>query len=226
MGKSAAERMREYRARMSQEMKDICKKKDREYKKKVYDNRSIFKKKIDRENDKLKKRTQREKKKILAVEVENQDGYSPYNTPQTLGKAVKKAKCALPVSPRKRGAVLRKLCESVVLPPRQKKQPSNKISDETRKLVIDFYSSDEISYQTPGRTDCMVVRENGKKVTKQKKYLLCTVMETYQAFKHLHPDAKIGKSKFSELRPSHILCIGERPHNVCVCALHENVNLL
>ena len=62
----------------------------------------------------------------------------------------------------------------------------------------------------------MVVRENGQKVSKQKKYLLCTMMEAYQAFKRSHPDTENGKSKFAKLRPSHILCIDEIPHNVCV----------
>lgn len=223
MGKTAAERMKEYKARMSQEKKDMFKKKDREYKKKVYDNRTVLKKKkIDRENDKLKKRRQRENKKALTIVADNNDAFShsPYNTPQTLGKAVRKAKGALPVSPRKKGAVLRKLCESAILSPKLKKQSANKISAETRKLVVDFYSSKEISYQTPGRADCMVVRENGQKVTKQKKYLLCTLIEVYQAFKQQYPSINF------ELRPSHILCIGETPHNVCVCVLHENVNLL
>lgn len=78
--------------------------------------------------------------------VENQDGYSPYNTPQTLGKTIKKVKCALSLSPRKRGAVLRKLCESVNLLPKKKNHPSNKVYDERKKLVADFHSSDEISY--------------------------------------------------------------------------------
>lgn len=38
---------------------------------------------------------------------------------------------------------------------------------------MDFYSSDEISYQIPGRADRMVVRENAQKVTKQKKIVTC-----------------------------------------------------
>ena len=80
------------------------------------------------------------------MEVENQDGYSPYNSLQSLRKAMKKAKHALSLSTRKHGAVLRKLCEPAILQPKQKKQPSNKISDEIRKLVMDFYSCDEISY--------------------------------------------------------------------------------
>ena len=63
------------------------------------------------------------------MEVENQDGYSPYNSPQALGKAVKKAKYALPVSPRKHGAVLRKLCESAIL------QPNKRNSQKTKFLM-------------------------------------------------------------------------------------------
>ncbi|GBN83279.1 hypothetical protein AVEN_156296-1 [Araneus ventricosus] len=104
--------------------------------------------------------------------------------------------------PRERGAVLRKLCESVTLLPKQKKEINSKLSDETRKLVMDFYSSDEISYQTPDRAGCMVFRENGQKVTKQETYLSCTLIE---AFKQLHPTTEICKSKFAEMLPSYIL---------------------
>ena len=52
MGKAAAGRMREYRARMSQIMKATCKKKDWECKTTVYDNRSSFKKREKKKSTK------------------------------------------------------------------------------------------------------------------------------------------------------------------------------
>lgn len=35
-------------------------------------------------------------------------------------------------------------------------------------------------------------------------------------------DVKIGKSKFAELQPKHMLLSSKLPHNVCMCKYHEN----
>ena len=53
-----------------------------------------------------------------------------------------------------------------------------------------------------------------------------TVGEAFQTFKELHPEKKIGKSKFSELRPQHVLLASNMPHNVCGCKYHANIILL
>ena len=36
----------------------------------------------------------------------------------------------------------------------------------------------------------------------------------------------ISRSKFCSLRPKHIKLMEERPHNVCVCVVHENIRML
>ena len=90
MGKSAAERMRNIGLEYPKKWKIHARRKT-EKTWHFNNNRSSLKKKIDRENDKLKKRRQREKKKALAMKVKNQDGYSPYNSPQTLEKVLKKS---------------------------------------------------------------------------------------------------------------------------------------
>lgn len=95
----------------------MCKKKDKDYKKKLYGNGSILKKEIDTENNKLKKRRQRKFKKGT-------------------------------------GGI--------------KKQHSNK-AYATRKLISDFYLSNENLYQTPGTADFIVLTENGQKVTNNNK---------------------------------------------------------
>ena len=53
-----------------------------------------------------------------------------------------------------------------------------------------------------------------------------TVREAYELFRKQHPEIYIGKSKFSDLRPKHILPQRYTPENVCVCKIHENIRLL
>ncbi len=51
-----------------------------------------------------------------------------------------------------------------------------------------------------------MVREGGgveKKI--QKQHLTMSILEAYRYCKNEHPESIIGKSKFAELRPSHVL---------------------
>ena len=46
-------------------------------------------------------------------------------------------------------------------------------------------------------------------------------------FRSVHPDQKIGFSKFAELRPEECILVGPSgTHTVCVCREHENVKLM
>ena len=53
-----------------------------------------------------------------------------------------------------------------------------------------------------------------------------TLAETFECFKLDHPDSQIGKSKFAEKRPQHVMLTSKMPHNVCGCVYHSNVILL
>ncbi|CAB3977243.1 Hypothetical predicted protein [Paramuricea clavata] len=107
---------------------------------------------------------------------------------------------------------------------------SDALSDELVELVKTFYQRDDISRQAPGRKDVINVQDkNGQKVSYQTRHLTSSVMETYALFCKEYPN-KIGKSKFAELRPKHVLLSSKLPHNVCLCKYHENfinaVNIL
>lgn len=52
---------------------------------------------------------------------------------------------------------------------------------------------------------------------------MSSLMETYSLFNEAHPDIQIGKSKFTELRPPHVLLSSKLHHNVCLCKYHENM---
>ncbi|RXN14647.1 Sentrin-specific protease 2 [Labeo rohita] len=91
--------------------------------------------------------------------------------------------------------------------------------------VREFYERDDISRQAPGMRDVVTVREGGVKKKIQKRHLTMSVLEAYRYFKNEHPESAIGKSKFAELRPSHVLRSSDTPRNVCLCRYHENIKL-
>ena len=61
----------------------------------------------------------------------------------------------------------------------------------------------------------------------QKRFVLCNLWEAYHQFKILHPDVKIGFSKFAQLRPKECVLAGSSgTHSVWVCVLHQNAKLM
>lgn len=94
--------------------------------------------------------------------------------------------------------------------------------------VISFYEDDAISRQCPGKKDCItVVDEQGLKIQRQKRLVLCNLREVYRHFKIEHPEIKVGFSKFAELRPKWCILAGSSgTHAVCVCTIHQNVKLM
>ena len=65
--------------------------------------------------------------------------------------------------------------------------------------------------------------EEGKRENKQKKLLMLNLKEAFSQFKISNPDAKIGFTSFTLLRPREVVLIGASgTHSVCVCLYHEN----
>lgn len=107
------------------------------------------------------------------------------------------------------------------------KPPSNILENETIDLVHSFYEDDDISRICPGKRDYVITTENGSKVTKQRRMMLCNLSEAYYIFKQNNPNRKIGFSKFSILRPPNcVLGNSCGTHTVCVCIYHQNVKLM
>ena len=99
------------------------------------------------------------------------------------------------------------------------------LPESTVQLVTTFYCHDDISRVMPGTKDFLSVRnESGEKEQRQKRLVLCNLTEAYRQFKTLHPDIKVGFSKFAELRPKECVLAGATgTHSVCVCTIHQNV---
>ena len=146
-----------------------------------------------------------------------------------LSRAVKRAEKHLPQSPRKRVKVVHKLMlkfsPSTFIPPKRKRQ-DQALSADVIQEVRSFYETDDISSQAPGKNDFIIIRDAQQKTKVQKRYLLLTIGEAYQEFKLANPNMKIGKSKFAEMRPSHVSLRADTPANICLCSYHENIRLI
>ena len=158
---------------------------------------------------------------------------TPYRSRQSLGKAMKRLQTGLPSSPQKQRFVVETFAKSVgiAVSSSSSKQAPLAESEYSTALVNSFYSTDDISWQAPGRKDHVIIRsitEDGQKTktTQQIRYMLMSLREAYNKFKEEHPNIKVGLSKVCKLRPPYIKLFDHLPHQVCLCSYHENVRLL
>ena len=112
---------------------------------------------------------------------------TPYRSSQSLGKDVKRARTSLPKSPKKQRCVVTKLAESVGLGPSTTATPphahGSALSDDTKRLVHEFYQNSDISWQAPGRKDRVIIREHteggvggGRRSRGQSRFGLCSCL--------------------------------------------------
>lgn len=237
MGKPKSLLMNDYRQRIKEDPEKRQKylEKARERQKVNYEKKKAKLNQVEKleikEKNRLRQRKCRAKKNFLASEASRSAGLEAtseaYKCRQTLGKAVKKAKNALPVSPRKRKAVLKLIVQNEfenanVLFPRTRKPPV--VNEQMIKKVKDFYISDDISRQAPGKKE---VRSIKNPVTKKReripvRYMLMNITDAHYEFLRRNPDLTISPSSFHELRPGFVLPASETPHNSCVCEKHAN----
>lgn len=113
----------------------------------------------------------REKQRRLKIKttMKHPSQGNPFKTRQSAGKALKRARASLPTSPRKRKAIAAEIAKdaglNLMYP---KKKEGQGISKELTQKVIDFYCLDEISWQAPGRKDCVIIRSKNDAGIKEK----------------------------------------------------------
>lgn len=99
-----------------------------------------------------------------------------------------------------------------------------KLRDNVIEQVINFFESDEYSRALSGMKDKVSIAKNKYK---SKRLLLGNLNELYASFKFDYAETKISFSKFCKLRPKWCVLAGASgTHNVCVCEIHQNVELL
>ena len=96
---------------------------------------------------------------------------------------MKKATRVLPKDSNKRKLVIRALAQTAGLLPHDTHQRATRVlPTKIKNDIILFYDRDDISYQMPGKRDTIVVNENRKKITYQKRILLYNIREAYELF--------------------------------------------
>ena len=190
--------------------------------KKLARNANIFKAREDE-----RKRCREKKKQNFSPSTATSSSPA-YKSASSLGKAIKRASEALPGSPRKRSAIVKRLAMRNALTDQrtESNDPHNKIGADVEKAVVDFYQQSDISWMAPGRKDYTIVRKVTGKERLQRSYLMMTVRDAYALFCEQFPDKKIGFSKLASLRPPNVCPNSKFPHNVCMCRYHENMRLL
>lgn len=94
--------------------------------------------------------------------------------------------------------------------------------------ILEFHVDSEMSVGMPGMKDYLSIRnDEGKREHIQKRPILSNLRELYEHFKERHPGYRVGFSKFATLRPKDCVLAGSsETHTVCVCCMHQNVNLM
>ncbi|KAK3918907.1 ARL14 effector protein [Frankliniella fusca] len=101
------------------------------------------------------------------------------------------------------------------------------LNETTALEVKKFYLRPDISRELPGMKDFKSVKEDGKRVRKQKRLFLSTLKEGYEFYKEVCPEHPVGFSTFAELRPKEVILAGASgTHSVCVCLIHQNMILM
>ena len=167
--------MREYRQRMTTDIREEALSRNRMQQKASRAKWNSARKKKEGEESKLRMRkTRLNRSNTMCTETVAESPSKAFLMPQTFGKAVRKVNDALPRSPRKKAAVVKKLALKFGF---MSKNECKKVLGDLEKSIIEFYGSDSVSRQLPGRKDYVVVRNDGKKEKIQKKVLIMTVME-------------------------------------------------
>lgn len=209
---TSAEKMTEYRKRLKEKgLSDEIKKKDRERKRLKRQSLTPAKLRIQREKEKLNQRKCRNKVRS-STEGNGDDAYgsntnSPYKSPATLKKAVKRVATCLPRSPRKCKKVVMELAAAhgVLVNAQQVKNQIQRLNPGTEEAVASFYVRDDISWQTPGMKDYVIVKnKEGGKCKMQKRYMIMTLKEAHAVYKEEFPYMPIKLAKFCALRPQFV----------------------
>ena len=224
MALTAAEKQKRYREHKKAELgenvwREKCNAADRLAKQK--DPQAI------REHKNLTQRKRRAAHKAAAA-ADQEPSTPPYSTKSSEMRAKRRAESVLPTSPKKRRVIVEHLAAEYGMYPQgsspERPPPVNKIADDVRGRVREFYLRSDNSWMAPGRKDSITVMRDGKKVQEQRRYLLMTTSELHALYREQFPDDNIKVTSFRGLRPDTVLFKSDMPHNVCTCQYHENIN--
>ena len=77
-----------------------------------------------------------------------------------------------------------------------RKARKNRISEQTKFKVINFYLSPEVSREVPNKKEVILVKENNQKEYVQKHVIIATSADVFSQYKTEYPEDKIGFTSF------------------------------
>ena len=102
-----------------------------------------------------------------------------------------------------------------------RKQRKDRLSDETRGVVNDFFLLPEVSRECPEKKEAIKVN---KKII-QKNIMVLTLQEAYAEFRRRYPEMKIGYTSFKKMKPKNVRKVSETSRKTCLCTPCSNVAL-
>jgi hypothetical protein len=110
----------------------------------------------------------------------------------------------------------------------QRQPKKGRALEESRKAeVLEFFESDDVSLQMPGRNDFVIVRSGGQKSYVQKRLMLFTLADAYKEYLELGKAEPVAFSTFVKLRPPNcVFPFSPNSLRGCICILHENPSLM
>jgi len=236
--KTSTSRVQEFRSRLAlpenKEEREKYEAKQRESNQKYVDkmlsgsNANDFRKKTNQQARKSKLRKAENESRMQYNDTSN----SPFKSKKGLKKAVNRIKKSLPKTKGKAVEAVKVVAEDLDIHIEHKTKGHKIIRErknlqEVSKVVKDFYETDVISRQMPGKKDTIrTTSDSGSKDVLQKRSMLMTIDSAYKEFVDKHPDIEISRSKFYELKPPHIILMSETPNDFCLCSYCENFDFL
>ncbi|CAH0563057.1 unnamed protein product [Brassicogethes aeneus] len=230
----ATEKYDDYKRRKTDYMRKYRENKKNIEKKMLFaDLKKVVKDRREAVHERVKKYRER---KSQEISKSSKLGFVGYNCIQTLGKAVKKAKLAIPASPTKKRAVLANIVSK--MDDKEKQEFINVIKSTPVKrkcipnwilikAIYTFLERDDISRVSPKIRDVReyVCPETGQTKLLSTRHMLLTIKEAFALFDEEQKskgESSCGINYFYQHRPAHIKMIRDLPHNVCMCSYHSN----
>lgn len=109
--------------------------------------------------------------------------------------------------------------------PHRRKLRKDRVSDEVRNSISNFFLSAEVSREVPCKREVIKVKEGDTTVVTQKHLMILTYREAYDLYQSQHPHATVGFTTFRKFKPKQVRRVSETSLRTCLCQQCCNVAL-
>lgn len=239
--KTSAERDKKYRESLKlpgNEEKFLKITKEKQAARKSYHQKMLFSEKSTeykkKRSEAVKKSRMKKSQIMVGSQFKKNSDDDGFKSKKGLKKAVTKIKKSLPKSKGKAVEAVQVVLKDLdmdVETQNTKKDPKitrDRLNfSQTSKSVQDFFESDAVSRQMPGKKDVIKVKsDSGIIEALQKRSMLMTVEDAYDKFKAIYSETQVSRAKFYKLKPANIVLISNISKDICLCSYCENFNFL